>query len=93
MSEGATRNQKKRCRTGETDGSTEATHGGFAASGASAICNAKPTSTKQNDQPSIVQGTRLEPIKDILKLQPTELNNTFIQLSSKMLDLYVTIKQ
>ncbi len=83
--EDATRrtNARKRYRRTDDD-EPDAAHGSLASS--SDAVNRPPSS-------SIVQGTRLEPIMDILESQPTELKGTTISLLNEMLDLRATIKQ
>ena len=68
MSEGATRRPSKRSRTGGDDG--------YETAPAAAV---EPT-----EQPSLILGTRLEPLKDILVSQPAELNGTIIASHSSL---------
>lgn len=83
--EDATRRTNSRKRSRRTDDDEpDAAHGSLASS--SYAVNRPPSS-------SIVQGTRLEPIMDILESQPTELKGTTISLLNEMLDLRATIKQ
>lgn len=78
----------RRSRTNGDDATDlKDTHGGFAASAASARALDIPTDL------SAALGARLAPMKEILALQPDELKGTLISKSKEMLDLVTTIRQ
>ena len=60
---------------------------------ATAITTAAATQSTAPNDPHRILGTRLEPIMEVLALQPTSLQTHIIAKTNAMLDLLATIKQ
>ena len=82
--EGATGTKRRRVDGVTTNGRTTER---------STPATAPPKEPHDDDDLSSLLGTRLEPLRDVLALQPKELQGTIISASSEMLDLLATIKQ